>query len=344
MPPKTEKLGIHADIYLPCHHDLKAILHAWRKWLHAERRLSLHTQDAYIRDTAAFLTFLQAHLGQPATLADILALKPADFRAFQADLKRTHAGHTPLEKTSVARHISTLKNLYRWLHKMGYGQNAAVDSLRAPRAAAGIPKPLDVADATLLIESAADLPHTPWIAHRDTALFSLLYGCGLRLSEALRLTRADRPMNGIVRILGKGEKERLVPVLPVVMDAIAVYLDTCPFHATNAGAAATTPLFLGARGKALNPSVAQKHMRDLRHYLGLPETATPHALRHSFATHLMMAGGDLRTIQELLGHASLTTTQRYTAVDMQTMQNIYGAAHPRAKRHAAHQPTAEKAD
>ena len=200
-------------------------------------------------------------------------------------------------------------------------------AVRAPRPTPPIPKAITATDAMDLIDAAGSLSDTPWIAKRDTALFTLLYGCGLRIDEALSLNQADTPKDDAMVITGKGNRQRVVPVLPIVRQSIADYREACPFAPRP-----DRPLFLGARGGRLNPGVVQRQMRKLRGLLGLPSTATPHALRHSFATHLLGAGGDLRTIQELLGHASLTTTQRYTSVDSERLIAVYEDAHPRARR------------
>lgn len=302
--------------------DLAAEASAWRKILASERRASRHTLDAYARDLAAFFAFLVDHLGQEASLAELDRLKPADFRAWLA--KRAGEG---LARSSTARAISALRNFFRHLERAGLIQNPALKAVRAPKLPRSIPKALAADEALDLLDTAKEIADEPWIAARDTALLTLLYGCGLRLGEALSLTRNDVPKDETLRVTGKGDKTRLVPVLPVVKQAIADYLALCPFAGDG-----RQPLFLGARGGALNPGVVQRQIRRLRALLGLPDTATPHALRHSFATHLLAGGGDLRTIQELLGHASLSTTQRYTDVDATRLTEVYRAAHPRAKR------------
>jgi integrase/recombinase XerC len=292
----------------------------WRRWLTHERRASAHTIDAYTRDLGGFLSFLRDHLGCAPGLAGLEALAAVDFRAWMA--RRAADG---LSRSSTARAMSVLRNFFRWLERNGYGGNHAIRAMRSPKRPHGIPKPLTVADAGLLLDSIDLLPGEPWETLRDTALFALLYGCGLRISEALGLNRGEAPAGEALRVTGKGGKERMLPVLPPVRDAVWAYLAACPYQPGADG-----PLFLGRRGKRLNPGVAQRRLRDLRVLLGLPETVTPHALRHSFATHLLGAGGDLRAIQELLGHASLSTTQRYTEVDSERLMATYRAAHPRA--------------
>jgi integrase/recombinase XerC len=300
--------------------DLSRAIDDWRRWLTHERRASPHTIDAYARDLGGFLAFLQQHLGGPPGLVDLDRLSAADFRAWMA--RRAVAG---LGRSSTARAMSVLRNFFRWLERNGYGGNHAIRAMRSPKRPHGIPRPLPVADADLLLQSVDLLPGEPWETRRDVALFTLLYGCGLRISEALDLARRDAPTGDSLRVTGKGGKERMLPVLPLVREAIRAYLAACPRRVGDDG-----PLFLGRRGKRLNPGVAQRRLRALRVLLGLPQTVTPHALRHSFATHLLGAGVDLRAIQELLGHASLSTTQRYTEVDSESLMAAYRAAHPRA--------------
>ena len=300
--------------------DLRAALADWRTWLAHERRVSRHTFDAYCRDLGGFLEFVSGHIGGAPDLAALAALSPADFRSYLAS--RTREG---LARSSTARAMSVLRKLFRFLDRTGRVHNPAVRSVRSPRLPQPVPRPLAAEEALDLIAAAATFSDEPWIAKRDVALFTLLYGAGLRIAEALGLDRDAAPLGETLVIDGKGGKQRVVPVLPVVRSAIDEYLAACPFKRPGG------PLFLGARGGRLNPGVVQRQMRQLRAGLGLPETATPHALRHSFATHLLGAGGDLRTIQELLGHASLSTTQRYTRIDGERLLSIYDAAHPRAR-------------
>jgi integrase/recombinase XerC len=302
--------------------DLAAAIGAWLAWLETERRASPHTIAAYGRDLRIFLDFLQGHLGEPASLASLAALRPADFRAFLA-----HRAAAGLEKTSLARAMSVLRGFFRFLDRRGLVRNAALAAVRTPKLAAGVPKPLSADEAAATLDTVAALATQPWIGKRDLAILMLLYGGGLRLAEALGLTRGAAPIApGTLTVIGKGSKTRMVPVLPAVAEAIAAYLAACPFALGPAG-----PLFVGARGGPLNPRLVQRRMAELRGLLGLAETATPHALRHSFATHLLAGGGDLRAVQELLGHASLSTTQRYTAIDAERLLEVYDAAHPRAK-------------
>ena len=290
-------------------------------WLKSERRASPQTVKAYTDDLNRFLAFMADHLGRPVSEAALIGLKTMDFRAWLA--QRTNSGLSP---TSNARALSVIRTFYQWMEKTGKGRNHAIRAVRSPKIPQAVPKALNAADAEVLVDGVGEFAAEPWIAARDTALVALLYGAGLRIAEGLSLNRSDIPKGDTMRIVGKGQKERLVPILPVVRKAIETYTRLCP-HSPGTGG----PLFLGARGKRLNPAVARKVLQTARRGLGLPETATPHALRHSFATHLLAGGGDLRTIQELLGHASLSTTQRYTKVDTATLMNEYSKAHPRGK-------------
>ena len=300
---------------------LVAAITGWRDWLADERRASTHTIDGYGRDLAAFLFFLKDHLGEEPRLAALAGLGPGDFRAYMA--RRSGDG---LGRTSLARAMSTLRNFFRFLDRRDLVHNPALAAVRSPRPPRSVPKPLAADEALETLAMAGELHDQPWLAARDVALFTLLYGAGLRLGEALGMSRGDVPAGDTMVITGKGRKQRVVPVLPVVREAIAAYLALCPFRGGRAA-----PLFVGARGKRLNPGVVQRQMRVVRTQLGLPDTATPHALRHSFATHLLAGGGDLRTIQELLGHASLSTTQRYTEIDATRLTVVYDQAHPRAR-------------
>jgi integrase/recombinase XerC len=299
-----------------------AAIEDWRAWLAHERRVSTHTLDAYGRDLAAFLGFISEHLGFAPGLADLEALKSTDFRAFLAN--RAIRG---LSRSSTARAVSTLRGFFRFLERGGLAANAAIGAVRSPKVPRLVPRALAPDEALDMVDKADVVSDEPWIGKRDTALFTLLYGCGLRIGEALGLNRGDLPKGDTMVVTGKGNKQRVVPVLAVVREAIDDYLAHCPHGVGKAG-----PLFLGARGGRLNAGVAQRQMRRLRVLLGLPETATPHALRHSFATHLLAGGGDLRTIQELLGHASLSSTQRYTEVDTESLMAVYRQAHPRARK------------
>lgn len=296
----------------------------WLRTLAEERRVSDNTVEAYERDLRQFLGFLTGYHGRPAATADLADLKPADLRAFLADRRRDGAG-----AKTLGRSLSGVRSFVRHLERRGLASAAGPRAMRAPRQPKSLPRPLSVVDALAVTEDAGALGTLPWISARNAAVMTLLYGCGLRISEALDLpgdALTDETARAM-RVTGKGGKERLVPLLPVVLSAVAEYRRLCPF-VLEAG----QPLFRGEKGGPLRPQIIQREMQKLRGYLGLPETATPHALRHSFATHLLAKGGDLRTIQDLLGHASLSTTQGYTAVDGARLMAIYEDAHPRARR------------
>lgn len=315
---------------IPVGPDLGDAVRAWRDWLVHERRVAANTVEAYGRDLAAFLRFLAGHLGGPPALADLAGLGPADVRAF---LARCHA--RGLSRASSARALAAVRGFARFLDRRGFVHVPAVRMVRTPKVPRGLPRPLSETEALSAVHTVEALSDAPWIGKRDKALLALLYGCGLRLGEALGLKRRQVAEAETLIVTGKGSKQRLVPVLAAVAEAIAAYLAACPYDPGADG-----PLFLGARGGPLDPGVAQRQVRRLRALLRLPETATPHALRHSFATHLLSAGGDLRTIQELLGHASLATTQRYTAVDAERLLAVHRAAHPRAAHSSAQVPAA----
>lgn len=304
-----------------CQPDAAEALAAWIGWLTHEKRVSPHTLSAYILDVTAFTTFLTDYRGHAPGMRTLAELAPMDFRAWLAHLARE--GLVP---ASRARALAAVRNLYKWLDRDGRLHNAAIGVLSTPKTRKPLPRPLTIPDAAQLLELAGTEDDTPWIGARDQALFTLLYGCGLRISEALRLTRAEAPVGDLLRVLGKGNKERVVPVLPAVGEAVRAYIAICPFDGGP-----ESPLFVGARGGPLNPAIAQKSMRHLRRLMGLPDTATPHALRHSFATHLLADGSDLRVIQDLLGHVSLSTTQRYADVETEKLFQVHAAAHPRAK-------------
>lgn len=293
----------------------------WLHWMAAERRLSDHTVNAYRRDIEGFFRFLSDHLGGFATISALANLQTRDFRAWLA-----HRAASDLKRTSTARALSSVRNFFNYLNKTGLAHNPAAKAMRAPKLPHAVPKPLAVDEAQETLPTARDVASEDWIGKRDIAVLTLLYGAGLRIGEALGLDRADAPTDDMMRIVGKGQKERIVPVLPIVRQAIADYLAACPYTLPADG-----PLFVGARGGRLNARNIQLLMQKLRPLLGLPDSATPHALRHSFATHLLANGGDLRTIQELLGHSSLSTTQRYTDVDETRLMAVYDQAHPRAK-------------
>lgn len=279
------------------------------------------TLEAYERDVRQFLEFLTGHLGGPPDLGDVAQLLPADLRAFLAARRRKGAG-----ARSLGRMLAGLRSFLRFLESRGLANAAAIEAVRAPRQPARLPRPLTAGKALQVTREAQAMRETAWVGARDTAILCLLYGCGLRISEALSLTPEDMDTaGGSLRITGKGGKTRLVPVLPVVEQAVRDYRERCPFLLARG-----EPLFRGERGGPLRPEIVQRQMRVLRGALGLPDSATPHALRHSFATHLLGSGGDLRTIQELMGHASLSTTQAYTAIDTARLLDVYDRAHPRA--------------
>lgn len=292
----------------------------WLRHQVALRGVSENTVQAYQRDLLGFFGFLTAHLGTGFGLQTLRTLSATDIRAWMG-----HERRRGVQPRSMARSLSAVKSFYRWLSERDSFDATAVLSIRAPRFKNGLPRPLDTDAAREVLDLVDQQSDEPWIAARDTAVITMLYGCGLRISEALSLTGADTPLADVLRIIGKGGKERLVPVLPVVQQAVAEYVRLCPYQLTP-----QEPLFRGARGKALSARQIQKVMQQVRMQLGLPPTATPHALRHSFATHLLAAGGDLRSIQELLGHASLSTTQTYTAVDVEHLMDVYQKSHPKA--------------
>jgi integrase/recombinase XerC len=287
--------------------------------------MSPKTTEAYERDVRQFLGFLAEHLGGAPSLAKLARLAPQDVRAFMA--ARRAAGTS---SRSLMRALAGVRSFARFLERSGQGKVAALAAVRAPKVPKTLPKPLAIAAARRVpdIDLRAGEEREPWIFARDAAVLALLYGSGLRISEALGLTRGEVPAPGrgdAVTVIGKGNKQRMVPLLPQVTQLIADYVALCPYDLPDDG-----PLFVGARGGPLSPRIVQLVMERLRGSLGLPDTATPHALRHSFATHLLARGGDLRAIQELLGHASLSTTQIYTAVDTDRLLEVYRSAHPRA--------------
>jgi integrase/recombinase XerC len=294
----------------------------WLAYLAAERRMAAKTVEAYRRDVLQFLEFLAEHLGGAPSLRQLAALQPTDVRAFMAARRAQGIGSRSLMRT-----LAGARAFARHLERSGKGQVGALSAVRTPKIAKNLPRPLSVAAARRMADP--DLPagdgHEPWIHARDAAVLGLLYGSGLRVSEALGLKRGDIGRGDVITVIGKGSKQRMVPVLPQVQKLIADYLALCPYEGGS-----DEPLFVGAKGGALSPRLVQLAMARLRGALGLPDTATPHALRHSFATHLLARGGDLRSIQELLGHASLSTTQIYTAVDAERLIEAYRNAHPRA--------------
>ncbi|AJY46094.1 tyrosine recombinase XerC [Martelella endophytica] len=309
------------NILVPAEDEVLRLRQDWLGQLAGERRLSENTTEAYERDTRQFLTFLCRHVARPVRLSDIATLRPADIRAYLAFRRREG-----VEARTLGRDLAGIRSFLRWLERRGLANAAGITAMRAPKQPKSLPKPLAAKDAVALAGQEAQLAEEPWIAARNAAVFALLYGCGLRISEALALTPGDFAGSpDRLRITGKGGKTRIVPLLAAALDAVRNYEKLCPYQID-----ADAPLFRGLRGKKLQPAIIQREMQALRGALGLSEKATPHALRHSFATHLLAAGGDLRTIQELLGHASLSTTQVYTGVDTTRLLEIYDKAHPRA--------------
>ncbi len=287
--------------------------------LETERRASPLTVREYGRDLHHLLGFLTRHHGAEPDLAALAALTQSDLRAWLAE--QANAGQV---NATRARHLSAVRSFFRFLTRRHGIANPAPGLLGTPKARPPVPKALSVVDALGVASDIGEVSDLPATQARDTALFTLLYGCGLRIAEALALNVADMPRDGALRVVGKGQKHRLVPVLPAVQQALEAWLALHPDRS------ATAPLFLGTRGKRLNAAVAQRTLQRYRQLAGLPDHATPHALRHSFATHLMAGGADLRAIQELLGHRSLSTTQRYTAVDAAQLMAVWRASHPRA--------------
>ena len=302
--------------------DVAAEIARWLRFLGDEKRMSPKTLDAYARDARQFLGFLAEHLGGAPSLKQLARLTPQDVRAFMA--ARRGEG---LSGRSLMRVLAGARSFARFLERNGKGKVGALSAVRAPKVAKTLPKPLAIAAAKRIADTdlRAGEARESWIIARDAAVLGLLYGSGLRISEALSLSRRDFAAGDAITVSGKGNKTRMVPVLPQVAKLVADYIALCPFDLPEDGA-----LFVGARGGPLSPRIVQLAMATLRGALGLSDTATPHALRHSFATHLLARGGDLRAIQELLGHASLSTTQIYTAVDSERLLEVYASAHPRA--------------
>lgn len=302
-----------------------ALSNALEDWLERARALngaSENTIKAYHADTLGFLSFMQNHHGQSQGLAAIARISVSDMRSWMASERGRG-----VSARSLARSLSAVKSFYRWLAEREGFEPTAVLSARAPKFQKKLPRPLEVDAARAMINTVELQSKEPWVAARDVAVVTLLYGCGLRISEALSLKGSDQPLPEVMRIVGKGGKERVVPVIAQARDAVAAYVREFPYPI-----APEDPLFRGTRGGPLSPRMVQKVVEKSRLQLGLPASATPHAMRHSFATHLLNAGGDLRAIQELLGHASLSTTQAYTAVDTARLMEVYDSAHPKASK------------
>jgi integrase/recombinase XerC len=298
-----------------------ALRKRWLAMLAHEKRASPHTLRAYGDDLARFLGFQQAHVGGTVTQKRLAKLTPADIRAFISSRRSEGLG-----AGGVQRAMAAVRSFYKFLAREGILENAAPKAIRTPRVRRALPRALPVADTERVLEEAG-VHKVEWLGARDAALLTLLYGAGLRISEALGLKRGDVPLGQTLTVLGKGSKERSIPVLPLVASALAHYAAQIPFTGPP-----SSPLFLSRRGLPMRPREAQALMQRLRGALGLPERATPHALRHSFATHILQGGGDLRAVQELLGHNSLSTTQIYTAMDTAQLLQTYQAAHPRGRR------------
>jgi integrase/recombinase XerC len=308
----------------PAAPDLAGVSAAWLNHLAHERRLSPRTIEAYGRDARQFLSFLESRFGAPPGIGDFTDLAPGDLRAFLAN-RRGEA----IEARSLQRALSALKSLARHIARETGQTAAALGAIRAPKTGRRLPRPLSPSDARAMTTTALreGEAREPWILARDAAVLALCYGAGLRISEALSIRRADAPIGetDAITIVGKGQKSRSAPIIPPVRKAVEDYVALCPYALKPAG-----PLFVGAKGGPLSPRIVQLAMERMRGALGLSDDATPHALRHSFATHLLARGGDLRTIQDLLGHASLSTTQVYTGVDGTRLLAAYRSAHPRA--------------
>jgi integrase/recombinase XerC len=325
IKPPAAGTASTADDFARASPELAALACDWLAHLSGERRVSPHTAASYGRDLRQFLCFAAAHFGEAPSLLTVTELAPPDLRAFLAARRGGGAG-----SRSLSRQLAGLRSFTRFLERNGHGQALAFSAVHPPKIQRGLPKPLraDAACRLVQVDARAGEPRPQWVIARDAAVLALLYGAGLRISEALAIKRSEAPVDGcdVLTIVGKGQKTRSVPVIAPVREAIEAYIALCPYPL-----AAEKPLFLGARGGPLAPRIIQLAVERLRGALGLPESATPHALRHSFATHLLARGGDLRSIQELLGHASLSTTQIYTAVDSTRLLEAYRSAHPRGR-------------
>ena len=310
---------MRAEIQFNADNTLLPLIEKWQDWLLKERLYSEHTLDGYSRDLSFFLTEVK---DTPLSMQELKELDVHDFRKF---LSKQAA--RCLSKSSMCRELSAVKNFFKWLERKKIIKNPAISVISSPKKSKVLPKALDIDDSFNLLKGIEKLELEAWQGLRDKAILTLLYGCGLRISEALSINIGDiTAKSEFLRVKGKGNKERLVPLLPIIWQHIAAYLAECPYK-LNVG----EPLFLGARGERISPRIIQRQLQKLRQILGLPDTVTPHALRHSFATQLLAEGTDLRSIQELLGHASLSTTQRYTDVQTATLQREYHKAHPLEK-------------
>jgi integrase/recombinase XerC len=303
--------------------DLQTLIDGWLSELN-QRDLSRHTVEAYLRDVTQFIAFLAEHSGQEVSPASFDTLKAMDVRSFLAKRRNVEA----TQSRSLARSLSGLRSFTLYLSEKNYPVSAAFKIVRSPRIPKSLPRPMSQSDALQMIALAGDMSSHTWENLRNQALLVLIYGCGLRISEALNLSYGDRPKpdNISIRITGKGKKQRDAPILPLIENAIQQYIQAAPFDFKD-----DDPLFRGVRGGRFSARQVQMIVEKCRRSMGLPDTVTPHAFRHSFATHLLAAGGDLRTIQELLGHASLSSTQIYTEIEYTELGRIYKNAHPRSK-------------
>ena len=290
--------------------ELCRYIEQWQNWLANERKYSEHTTEAYARDLSQFLAFFPAE----CNLAKLKVISINDFRSYIAAQQN-------LNKTSLARKIASIRNFFNWLNRKNILHNPSVSILNTPKKNKNLPRALDIHQALDFIEETPNLTDENWLKLRDIAIFTLLYGCGLRISEAVNTNIGDFDNKDFLRIKGKGNKERIVPLLPIVNQSIDNYIAACPYKLSTGEA-----LFLGVRGERISPRIIQRQMEKIRNYMGLPKNITPHSLRHSFATHLLAAGTDLRSIQELLGHSSLSTTQRYTEIEISHLQEEYKKA------------------
>ena len=291
----------------------------WIKFTVSFKQLSKNTIISYEYDIVYFLTFIERHLGGPISLKALDSLTLTDFRAWLADKKRVGSS-----TSTLIRCISSVKGFFDWLNEKKGLSNIYIHSLHVPRKEKKLPRPIAEDSLTQLLSSISD-EEKNWVTKRNLAVIALLYGCGLRISEALNLQRNVYPFGDFIKVKGKGGKSRIIPMIPFVKKTIAEYVEACPFHKHK-----KDYLFLGTRGNQLSPRIIQKEVQRVRHSLGLPSSATPHALRHSFATHILASGGDLRTLQDLLGHSSLSSTQIYTAVDQEKIMRVYRQTHPKA--------------
>ena len=310
------------EFLITCDDELASCYGQWLNFLSHERRMADNTLEAYRRDVRQFFQHLTGYLGHPPGIKDVAGLKPIDLRGFLANRRKQN-----VEARSLARALSGIRSFIRYLERRGLADCSGLNATSAPKIPRKLPKPIPVSQAMKVTQSRHQLAEEPWIGARDAACMALMYGCGLRIGETLMLSQAQFSTGEtkVLRITGKGGKTRMVPLLDIVRQCVEEYLRLCPFVIGE-----NEPIFRGAKGGVLQPAIIQKQMRKLRGALGLPQSATPHALRHSFATHLLSGGGDLRSIQELLGHSSLSTTQLYTGVDTAKLLEIYDQAHPRA--------------